>query len=317
MADILPTTAMKVKKVTTESPGHNSGQPNEAQRQPSAPHAICRMVLVKEPIHHPNPTSHYSDDGGSSDPLGALPRTNEMSISAHDLSLKRVHLRDKSEPAEAYQRQWLPDDFIAEVEALRKQKDKESSSAKAEGSEKADKPSTKFSISLKKPEVEVVDWVEGVDAPLKFPDELKFAAQFYDMPLEMFTNASLTKIWNLQKTFTLKKCAHPQYGQQMVWDIADIYTLTLSLLKDNDLEGLDYVGWVEAVVNYLKFVEEVNIDGKDSNKYHFMEHFCFFIDKHKARELFTLWKKEERLFGWFQLGMICWSLEQSRNSSHG
>ncbi|ESK89150.1 hypothetical protein Moror_5245 [Moniliophthora roreri MCA 2997] len=159
-------------------------------------------------------------------------------------------------------KQWLPDDFIAEVEALRKQKDKESSSARAEGSEKADKQSTKSSISLKKPEVEVVDWVEGVDAPLKFPDELKFAAQFYDMPLGMFTNASLTKIWNLWETFTPKKRAHPQCGQQMVWDIADICTSTLSLPKDDDLEGLDYVGWVEAVVNYLKFVKEVNIDGR-------------------------------------------------------
>uniref|UniRef100_A0A0W0FBY2 Uncharacterized protein n=1 Tax=Moniliophthora roreri TaxID=221103 RepID=A0A0W0FBY2_MONRR len=76
MADISPTTAMKVKKVPTESPGHDSGRPNEAQRQPSAPSdpsaAHCRMVLVEEPNRHLNPTSHRSDDGGSSDPLGAL-----------------------------------------------------------------------------------------------------------------------------------------------------------------------------------------------------------------------------------------------------
>uniref|UniRef100_A0A0W0GCS8 Uncharacterized protein n=1 Tax=Moniliophthora roreri TaxID=221103 RepID=A0A0W0GCS8_MONRR len=56
MADISPTTAMKVKK------------PNDNRL-----HRVIHPPLIVGLVGcHPNPTSHRSDDGGSSDPLGAL-----------------------------------------------------------------------------------------------------------------------------------------------------------------------------------------------------------------------------------------------------
>ncbi|ESK82523.1 reverse transcriptase ribonuclease h [Moniliophthora roreri MCA 2997] len=188
---------------------------------------------------------------------------------------------------------WLPDEFVAKIEKMRSEK---KGSAEGDGGDKSEKLSTKTVGMFKKVDVVEVEWQEGINAPITFPEELKFAANFIPIPLGVFSNVNIRKLWAEQKSITPKKRLHPtQPGTHYVWDIEDIASRILLINKDDIFEGLSYSKFLEASFNFLRFAEETNELGKESREYQFIRgHLQFFIDKENAEELYYKWKKEEK-----------------------
>ncbi|KAJ3871425.1 hypothetical protein F5051DRAFT_446213 [Lentinula edodes] len=129
-----------------------------------------------------------------------------------------------------------------------------------------------------------------------FHNALYEIAHVSPIPLPFFSNDALQFISTCAYSLLHKKFKSndPRKSSYFI----DIETLKKMLrikyADDDQLEGLDYILFVECVNNYMRFEMSRNPAGPAGTRAQFIiQHFSFFLNKRHTAKLYTFWKPAE------------------------
>ncbi|KAJ3845851.1 hypothetical protein EV368DRAFT_89994 [Lentinula lateritia] len=188
----------------------------------------------------------------------------------------------------------IPDFILEWMESRKNQEDKDKRKREEDMSIEAEEEKKK-KRRLAEPLVPVMK-NPLVPFQANFHDALYEIAHVSPIPLPFFSNDSLQFISARAHSLPRRKYKSndPRKSGYFIDLEALKKLLRIKYAKDNLMEGLDYILFVECINNYMRFETSCDPEGSAGSRAQFIiQHFSFFLNKCYTAKLYTSWKPAE------------------------